>query len=118
MVHDDDLVAQPSDLRCGVAHDDDRAPFALELFDLLHALALERFVADCEHFVDEQEVGVDVHGNGEGEPHVHARAVELHLRVDELLDAREVDDRVEVGVDLLLRESEDRGVHVDVLAPP
>ncbi len=54
-------------------------------------------------------------GDGEREPHVHARRVELDLGVDELLDAGEVDDVVEVPVGLLARQAEDRGVEVDVL---
>ena len=67
-------------------------PSSWKLADPVHALALERLVADGQHLVDEQDVGVDVHGDGEGEPHVHARRVELHLGVDELADAGEVDD--------------------------
>ena len=39
-------------------------------------------------------------GDGEREPDVHARRVELHLRVDELADAGELDDVVEDGVGL------------------
>ena len=49
------------------------------------------------------------------EPHVHARRVVLHRRVDELLEAGEVDDVVEACVELLLRQAEDRAVEVDVL---
>ena len=84
-----------------MADQDDRAALLLEGADLVHALALERLVADGEHLVDEQQVGVDVDGDGERQPDVHARRVELHLGVDELLDAGEVDDRVEVPVGLL-----------------
>ena len=79
----------------------DRAPLALELPDALHALALERLVAHGEHLVDEEDLGVDVDGDRERQPHVHARRVELDLVVDELLDAGEVDDVVEVRVGLL-----------------
>ncbi len=109
-------VAQVADLVGGVADQDDRAALCLELGDLVHALALERLVADGEDLVDQQEVGVDVHGDGEGEPHVHARTVELDLGVDERLDARELDDLVEVPVGVRAGQPEDGGVEVHVLA--
>ena len=79
VVHDTAAVehhgagADVGDLLRGVAHEDDRAALLLELADLVHALELERLVADREHLVDEQEVGVGVDGDGEREPHVHAR---------------------------------------------
>ena len=77
---------------------------------LLHALALERGVADGEHLVDEQDLGVEVRGDREAEAHVHAARVALDRRVDELLDAGELDDRVEPAGDLLAAQAEDRAV--------
>ena len=69
--------------------------------DLLRALALEVLVADGEHLVDDQDVGVDVDGDGEPESDVHAGRVVLHRRVDEALEPGEVDDLVELAVELL-----------------
>jgi hypothetical protein len=46
---------------------------ALELGDLVQALAGEGLVADGEHLVHEQDVRIDVHRDGEAEPDVHAR---------------------------------------------
>ena len=80
-------------------------PLAAELGELLGALALELLVADGEHLVDEQDVGVDVDRDREPEPHVHARRVVLHRRVDEVLEAGEVDDLVEALVELLLAQA-------------
>ena len=56
-------------------------------------------------------------GDGEGQAHVHAAAVALDGGVDELLDAGEVDDLVELAVDLLGAHAQDGAVEVDVLAP-
>ena len=69
-----------------------------------------------EHLVDEEDVGVDVHGDREPEPHVHARRVVPHLHVDELLELGERHDLVEDARRVLLRQTEDRRVHEDVLA--
>ena len=71
--------------------------------DVLHlaqALLLERGVADGEHFVDDQDLRLQVGGHRESQPHVHPAGVALDRRVEELLDLGEVDDLVELAPDL------------------
>ena len=63
--------------------------------ELVEALLLERRVADRQHLVDQQDVGVDLDRDREREPDVHARGVVLELEVDELLELGERDDVVE-----------------------
>ena len=109
-------VAQLAHEVGGVGDEEDRAALGLEPLHAVHALALERLVADRQHLVDEHDVGRHVDGDGEGEPGEHARRVVLDLEVDELGDLGEVDDLVEDGVDLGGGEAEDRAVQVDVLA--
>ena len=99
-----------------MGHDDDRAPLVLELSELVHALVLEFHVAHGQDLVDEEDVRLDVDGYGEAQAHVHAGRVVLHRLIDETLDAGEVYDRVQLGVDLLLAHAQDRAVEVDVLA--
>ena len=48
-----------------VRHQQDGAPLPLELVDPVEALALEALVADGQHLVDHEDVGVHVHGDGE-----------------------------------------------------
>ena len=97
-------------------HQQDGLVAAPELRELVEALVREAFVADGQHFVDQQHVGIDVDGHGEAEPHVHARRVGLHRRVDELPQLRELDDLVEAPLDLALRQAEHDAVDEDVLA--
>ena len=78
-----------------MAYKHDGLALVSHLGELLVALALESLVADREHLVDEQDVGVDVDGDREPEPDVHARGVVLDRLVDERLDPGEVDDLVE-----------------------
>ena len=89
------LVAEALDQAERVRDEQDRLAAALELGELVEALVREALVADGEHFVDQQHVGIDVDRDGEAEPHVHARRVGLHRRVDELLHLGELDDLVE-----------------------
>ena len=99
-----------------MGHDDDRASLVFELGELIHALVLEFHVAHGQDLVDEEDIRLHVDGHGESQAHVHARGVVLDGLVDEALDAGEVDDRVQLGVDLLLAHAQDRAVEVDVLA--
>ena len=68
--------------------------------ELVEALVREALVADGQHLVDEQHVGIDVDRDREAEPHVHAGRIGLHRRVDELAQLGEVDDLVEALLDL------------------
>src|SRR5207248_5304090 len=77
-------LAEPLD-RGGVVRDvDDRPAALLELEDLREALALELLVPDREDLVEEENVGVDVRGDGEAESHVHAGGVGARREVDDL----------------------------------
>ena len=80
-----------------VADEEDRAPAAAHLAHLPQAPLLELRVADREHLVHHQDLGLQVGGHGEGQAHVHAARVVLHRRVEEALHAGEVDDLVEAG---------------------
>ena len=91
-------------------------PGVAELLHAPEAAPLELGVADGEHLVDEQDLGLEVRGDGEREPDVHAARVPLHRRVDEPLDAGELDDVVEALLDLPALHPEDRAVQIDVLA--
>ena len=73
----------------------ERASLLTEVDELLHALLLERHVADGEDLVDQQQFGVDVDRHGERQPDVHPRRVGLDRRVDELFEAGELDDVIE-----------------------
>ena len=77
---------------------------------------LEGLVADAEHLVDEQDLGLEERRDGECQPHVHAARVPLHRRVDEPLHLGEPDDVVELRADLGPPHAEDRAVQEDVLS--
>ena len=116
-VQPDRLVAEALDQAERVRDQQDGLAAPLELAELVEALVREPFVADGEHFVDEQHLRVDVNRHREAQPHVHARRVGLHRRVDELAQLGKVDDLVEALLDLALREAEHDAVDEDVLAP-
>ena len=73
VAEEDRAAAEALDRRGVVRDEDDRPAALLELEDLGEALALELLVADREDLVEQEHVGVDVGGDREAEPHVHAR---------------------------------------------
>jgi hypothetical protein len=109
-------LAQPFDLSRVVRDEDDRAAALLELEHLAEALPLECLVADGEHLVEQEHVGVEVRRDREAEPHVHPRGVGAHRPVDRLLELGEGDNLIEALADLRTLQSVDRAVQEDVLA--
>src|SRR5262245_22715266 len=99
-----------------VRYEEHRAPALAQALHGLDALLLEARVAHRQHLVDDEHVGLQVSGHGESQPQAHARRIALDRSVDELLHAREGDDRVEALLDLALLHSQDGAVQVDVLA--
>ena len=73
----------------------------------LRALSLELHVPDGEHLVEKENVRLDVRGDGEAEPCHHPRRVGTQRRVDELLDAGELDDLRQPARHVAVRMAED-----------
>ena len=82
-------VAEPLDGAHVVRDEDDRLAGLLQALEPVEALLLEGGVADREHLVDQQDVGVDLNGDREREAHGHARRVVLELEIEELLQLGE-----------------------------
>ena len=79
-----------------MGHQHDRHALAAQLVDVLEAPALEALVADGHDLVEQQDLGLHVHGDREAQAHLHAARVDLHRRVDELADVGEGDDVVDL----------------------
>ena len=94
------LIAQRADEILVVRHDQDGAAGLLDLVEPVHALALERRVADREDLVDDQDLRIEMHGDGEREPGIHAAGIGLHRPLEILADVGEAHDVVELALDL------------------
>lgn len=95
--------------------DEDQGFVLYKLSDEAGAFLHEVEISDGEGFVYDEDFGVEMDADGEGEPDRHAAAVGLERLVDELLKFGKVDDLLELFVYDLAAESEDGGVEVDVL---
>ena len=77
---------------------------------------LEVLVADREHLVDEEHVGIDVHRDREAEARRHPARVRLDRRVEEAPELREALDLRHRRFGHAACESQQRTVEVGVLA--
>src|SRR5690606_25509453 len=99
-----------------VADEEDRAAFPRHVAHLAEAFALKFRVADGEHFIHDQNVGLEMCGDGEGEAHEHAAAVSLYGRVKESLDTRERHNLVKTLCYVAAAHPENASVEIDILA--
>src|SRR5581483_2180392 len=113
----DRVVAETGYRAHVVAHEKDGATASRHLLDTGVGPGLKLGVADGEHLVEEQDLGVEVRGDGERESHLHPRRIPLDGDVDEVADTGEVDDLVELPPGLCTRHAEDRAVEEDVVSP-
>src|SRR5690606_33600002 len=100
-----------------VADEQDGAAGPGDIRRFAEALLLKRVIADGEHFVDHQNLLVQMRGDGEGKAHIHTGGVALYRRIDEFFDLRKGDDLVETLIDLLLSHAEDRAVQINIFPP-
>ena len=94
-------IAQLADAGQIVADEQHRAALVAHVAHPAETPVAEMQVADRQHLVDDQDLRLEMRGDRERQPHVHAARVVLHRRVDELLELGERDDLVELAADLV-----------------
>ncbi len=100
-----------------VAHEHDRATAATQLVHLLRHLLLEFDVAAGEGFVDQQNLRIEMGGDGESEASPHSRRVRPHREVEVLPELRELADRFRELGQPFLGEPHCKSAEGDVLPP-
>ena len=77
---------------------------------------MKRGVPDGENFVNDEDLRLEMGGNGERQPHRHPAGIAFDRRVEEGLDFGERNDLVELPQDLATGHAENRAIDEDVLA--
>src|SRR5262249_50532418 len=80
------------------------------------AFLLKIGVTDGQHFIDDQYAGIEMGGDSECKPHIHAGGISLHRRVEEFFYAGKIDDLLEFRIDLFSGHPENGAVEINVLA--
>src|SRR2546425_5560579 len=89
-----------------VADDDYCDAPCLELTHFGKAFFGKDGVAYGQHLVDEQDVGIAVHSDGERETHVHTRRIPLDRGIHEIPELREVHHVIESRPGVASRHTE------------
>ena len=72
----------------------------LQFLNAPQATMLENRIADCQRFIDQQDLGLDGGGDREGHPHVHAAGICFHRLIEKGTDFGEAFDPGKERVDL------------------
>src|SRR5229473_2710702 len=91
-------------------------PAAVDDFvHLRKALLLELRVTHGQHFIDNEDLGIQVRGDRECQPHIHAARVMFDGSFEKLLSPREIYDFIELRVDLAPAHAQDGSVQINIL---
>ena len=90
------------------------SPMSCAVFSAM--CALKRGVASGERLVDEQDLGIEEHGDRRREAHAHAARVGVHRQVEVLVELRELADLVGELGQALGRQPARQPAEGDVLA--
>ena len=88
-----------------------------QFFNAFKAPRLECYVTNRENLVQQQNIGVEVSGDGEAQSHEHARRILLHWRIERIANFSEFDNARQLGRDLPVAHSHDRAVEKYVFTP-
>src|SRR4051812_36008877 len=81
-----------------VGNEDDSRATLRNRPHFFETLTLERKVANAQHLVDHEDIGLQMRCDGKSESRKHAGRIPLHWRVDEFLESSELDDLVELAL--------------------
>src|ERR1700756_1136814 len=86
------------------------------LSHLAKAFSLKGSVTDGQNFVDEQNFGFEMRGDGEGQTHLHPAAVVFQRSIEKAFHFREGHDLVELPFDFRFAHTKEGAAHEHILA--
>ena len=72
-------------------------------------------IANSQDFVDDQNLGLQMGGNGKPQAYHHTRGIALDGCVDIFRNTSEINDLIKFASDLRFGHSHDRAIHEDIL---
>src|SRR6266481_4145904 len=99
-----------------MGHKQNGSTLISDLVHFVEAFLLKTDVTHCQHFVHCQFFVIQMDGDRECEPQIHAARVPFDGCVNKLFDLRKGHDLVETASDLSTSDSQDRTVHENILA--
>src|SRR6516165_5306230 len=100
-----------------MANEQHSPPVAGHVLHLRQALFLETGVTNCQNFIYQQDVSFQMRRNRERQPHMHARRVVFHWRVDEAFNISKTHHFIEFSPDLSARHAQNCSVEKNIFPP-
>src|SRR6266496_1426104 len=98
-----------------MCHEQNGSAAVDDFVHLRKAFLLELRVAHGQHFIDNEDLRIQVRGHSECQSHIHATRVMLDGRFEKFLRSREVNNLVKLRVDLAPAHAQDRSVQINIL---
>ena len=100
-----------------MTHEKNSPPPAADILHLSNAFLLKLRVANSQHFIDDQDLRLQMRRHRERQAHIHAAAVPLHRRVDKFFHSGKSHDLVKFLFYLRLVHPEDGPVEKNIVPP-
>src|SRR5438309_2758599 len=97
-----------------MGHEQNGSAAVDDFVHLCKAFLLELRVAHRQHFIDNEDLRIQVRRHGKCQSHIHPTGVTLDRRLEKSLGARKIYDFVEFRVNLAPAHAQDCSVQIDV----
>ena len=74
-------------------------------------------IADGQYLIDHENLRLEMSGDGESEPDIHARRITLYWSIQKSFNSRKGDDLVELPRDLLSFHAKNCAIQKDIFPP-
>src|SRR5580704_7856420 len=98
-----------------VTNQNSGVPFVDNFLHSIEALFLKYGISDRQHFVKNDNLRIQMSGDGKCQSNIHPAGIILHRHVNESLQSGELDDLIEPVADLLPRKAQHGTVQVDII---
>jgi len=109
-------ITELNDCLRSVAYEEDGSTSLSNLFYARETFSLKRLISNCQRFINNKDVWINVNCNCKSQPHVHARGISLHRLFYELTYISESNDLIIPRKRFLVGQTENSRVQEDVLA--
>ena len=99
-----------------MADKNDGASCAGSIAHFPKTFSLKGCVTNSQHFVDKQNLRLQVRGDGKRKAQIHAAGIMFHRRVNELIDFGERNDFIKPAANLLARHAQHSAVKIHIFS--
>ena len=99
-----------------MADNQDSSAKSSDIFHFAETFFLKLGIPHRQHFIDDENLRIEVRGDGEGKPDIHAAGVALDRRVNEFFDSGKSDDFIEFSANLGPSHAQDGAIKENILS--